>query len=174
LIAVKAVDLLLQAFADLLKQLPGKALQLDIVGKGPLRSSMELLCKQLKINKFVNFYGLLDHRAVAAKMQASQCLVLSSTIETFGVVLAEAMACGIPAIATDCGGPSDLITPETGLLAPVGDVEAYTACMKRMVEHYHGYDAYTIRQSAVRRFGHENVCKRWIDLYKQALRKPAL
>ncbi|GIS73709.1 MAG: hypothetical protein CM1200mP10_32860 [Candidatus Neomarinimicrobiota bacterium] len=69
---------------------------------------MDLLSRKLNINKRVNFTGYQKKPAVAEILSHHHVLVLSSEVETFGVVLVEAMTAGLPVIATRCGGQNQL------------------------------------------------------------------
>ncbi len=172
LIPIKAPDVLLRAFAVFLQENTPKDVSLEIVGTGHLRTTLEKLCHDLAISEYVHFHGLLPAPAVVAKMQQANCLVLTSETETFGVVQIEAMACGLPVIATDCGGPADIVTQETGILVPVGDITALANAMTTMIQQSIHYDPIKIRASAVNRFGSEQVSQRWIDLYKKVVKTP--
>ncbi|MEI6409370.1 MAG: glycosyltransferase [Bacteroidota bacterium] len=165
LIPRKSPDLILKAFAKLVKKYPGAPLKLDLIGKGVLMPSLKQLAESLEIQAQVQFWGLLPPEKVAEQLQSRQCLLLSSSLETFGVVLAEALVCGVPIIATDCGGPADLVTPENGYLVRVNDVEEFAAAMMRMFEQYARFDQKAISEAAIARYGHEAVATRWQEIY---------
>lgn len=169
LIPIKSPDLLLRAFAAFCSSNPDKNTRLEIVGTGYLRESLEKLVQNLLINDYVHFHGLLPATLVVEKMQQASCLVLSSKTETFGVVQTEAMACGLPVIATDCGGPADIVTRETGLLVKVGDVDALANAMATIFKNSTDYDPVKIRASAVARFGSVNVARKWMSLYSEVI-----
>jgi glycosyltransferase involved in cell wall biosynthesis len=98
-----------------------------VAGDGPLRAEMETLASTLRAP--VTFTGFLNQTAMADAYGAADVLALPSSIETWGLVANEAMACGLPCIVSDrvgCG--PDLITPgETGFVFPAGDVDAMAA-----------------------------------------------
>ena len=79
-------------------------------------------------------------------------LVLSSDVETFGVVLVEAMTVGLPVIATKCGGPESIVLPETGILIETNNsTELYTA-MKNIIDKYDEFDSIKIREIALKSY----------------------
>lgn len=170
LIPIKSPDLILKAFSELVKIHPNAPLKLDLIGKGHLAPSLKQLAKSLGIQTQVQFLGLLPPEQVAVQLPTRQCLVLASSLETFGVVLAEALVCGVPIIATDCGGPADLVTPENGFLVRVNDVADLAAAMLQMYEQYDRFDSQGISAAAIARYGHEAVAKQWGDLYANIIK----
>jgi glycosyltransferase involved in cell wall biosynthesis len=93
--------------------------ELRIVGDGPLRAELE----KATAGHHISFTGSLPPDAVIAEMQEAALLVLpSQCYETFGRVVVEAYACGMPAVVSRIGGPQELVAPgETGLLFDPGD-----------------------------------------------------
>lgn len=130
LAAIKGFDLLLQAFADRFQG--DDAVRLTIVGDGPERYNLQQLACSLGIANQVRFTGAAMPDEVHQEMCRSHAFVLASHIETFAVVLIEAMATGLPVIATRCGGPEDIVTPDTGILVTVGDKAALATAMEHM------------------------------------------
>jgi glycosyltransferase involved in cell wall biosynthesis len=146
----KRLDILLKACADVIGK--GHAIRLTVVGKGPEEQRLRKLAQDLKVTPHVEFVGYQDQREVVKLLQASHALVLSSEMETFGMVLVEAMACGKPVIATRCGGPEYIVTSETGLLVPVNDPKALDAAMKSMLNNYDRFQPQVIREYVESRF----------------------
>jgi glycosyltransferase involved in cell wall biosynthesis len=85
-------------------------------------------------------------------IRRSHALVSSSYVETFGVSVAEAMACGKPVIATRSGGPEDFVTEEGGLVVAPGDVDAFAAAMVQLRQNFRQYDPARIRAGIVERY----------------------
>lgn len=109
----KAVDLLLRAFVTVHAQLGGT---LDIVGDGVERTKLESLAADLGIRSAVTFHGWLPQESIAAMLHDSDIFVLPSIRECGGAVVLEAMAAGVPVIATRWGGPNDYLDEHTGIL----------------------------------------------------------
>jgi glycosyltransferase involved in cell wall biosynthesis len=97
---------------------------LDVVGDGPLRAEYELMAGGLGLGDKVTVHGLKEKEEVAEFMRHADIFVLPSLFETFAVVAAEALATGLPVLATRCGGPEEFITDDVGLLVPPGNAKA--------------------------------------------------
>lgn len=114
---VKDYPTLLEAFARVIRS---RDAYLDIVGDGPLRATLEAQARELGISERTTFHGFVpDPERIMAD---ADIFVLTSTSEGFGNVIVEAMALGLPVVATNCPyGPGEILgDSEYGLLAPVG------------------------------------------------------
>ncbi|HEY4099467.1 MAG TPA: glycosyltransferase [Gemmatimonadales bacterium] len=123
---VKDQETLLRAARIVADQEP--AFHLDIVGDGELRDPLERLASELSLGETVTFHGMQqDIRPFLARADA---FVLSSTSEGIALTLLEAMAAGLPVVATDVGGNREVVVPgETGFLVPSGDPAALAGAM---------------------------------------------
>jgi glycosyltransferase involved in cell wall biosynthesis len=170
---VKAVDVLLRAFRLLLDS--GWDAQLTIVGESFYASyardyaELRELHTSLALGEKVEFTGALPPSQVAAEMRKSSVVVLPSWRETFGAVLAEALACGTPVVATKCGGPEDIVDGEVGLLVEPGDADALANAIRKVVTHRERYDPQRLSESSLSRFGKDVVGRQLEVLYRAAL-----
>jgi glycosyltransferase involved in cell wall biosynthesis len=123
-VEIKRVDRLLSAFAQASRIRP--ELRLTLVGEGMERAAMENLATNLGIFDRVAFRPACDRAGVADTMRAHDFLVVSSAKETFSLVTLEALTCGIPVLATACGGPEGLITEPSFGLVVRNDIEGLT------------------------------------------------
>ena len=123
------------------------------------------MCKDLGVADQVLFLGLLTRDKVKDEMFHANCFVLSSNYETFGVVLIEALSCGIPVISTDCGGPIDIVSNFNGLLIDVGNVEQLSNAMKYMFINKSMYDPTYIRAEVLKKFGAETFVEQVSKIY---------
>ena len=96
---VKNHALLIEAFADAFADRADTVLQL--AGDGPLEPGLRRLCDERGIAAQVEFLGALSAERLRAAMAAADAFVLASDVETFGVVVIEAQAAGLPVIVTD-------------------------------------------------------------------------
>jgi colanic acid/amylovoran biosynthesis glycosyltransferase len=113
---------------------------LDLVGEGPLFPEIRDLVARLGLGEKVNLLGPLDHDELLRRLAGREWdgVVLTSAAapdahEGIPVSLMEAMAAGIPVLATDSGGTRELIGEEAGALVPAGDLDALTSGLARFV-----------------------------------------
>jgi glycosyltransferase involved in cell wall biosynthesis len=124
LIDWKAIDIALAAMQPLKGQL---RIALEIVGDGPMRQNWQNLAHQLGLDTIVQFTGWLPQRECALRMQQADVFVLPSLFECGGAVVLEAMAMGLPVIATAWGGPVDYLDQSCGILVRPDSREALIA-----------------------------------------------
>ncbi len=116
---VKRVEDVIMMFDKVLKKVPSKLL---LVGDGPERMNIEMLCRKLGNCDQVRFLGKQD--AVEDLLAISDLFILPSETESFGLAALEAMACQVPVISSNAGGiPEININGKTGYMSNVGDYE---------------------------------------------------
>lgn len=107
-----------RAIKEVLYRVPN--IRLVLVGDGEERAALELKCRNLGLRTHVDFLG--SRSDVPHLLQGADVFLLSSISEGIPLTLIEAMATGLPCVATDVGGTSEVVSNgETGLLAPAGD-----------------------------------------------------
>ena len=169
LIERKRPLLLLEAFEKIHRTNPGA--RLGIVGDGPLRPRLEQRIAQMGLEDCVKLYGRLSRDQIAEIYKDYDCFALPSASETFGVVYIEALAAGLPVIATRCGGPEDFVGPELGLLIPVDDQTALENAMEHMLHSAGQYDAGQLKRFVRERFSDCAVAERLCAVYTDCLNK---
>jgi glycosyltransferase involved in cell wall biosynthesis len=166
--AVKDQETLVRAFALALSVTPSlkKAARLMIIGDGPLRRKLESLVTDLGIAEFAWIPG--ERQDIPEVLRGLDCFILPSISEGISNTILEAMASGLPVIATDAGGNSELVeNRKTGLLVAVQDVEAMasaiTACALAPQESKQmGQRG---RDEVLQKFSIESMVKSYCDLY---------
>lgn len=121
LVAVKALPLLLQAMARLRAE--GRRVELDVVGDGPMGTAWRDEAAALGLVEGVRWHGAQPAPVVADVMRESDVFCLPSVRESGGAVLLEAMACGVPVIGMDFGGPAEIVDAEVGWKVAMRHVE---------------------------------------------------
>ena len=152
------------AFAEALKTHPN--LKLKIGGGGYEEAKLHQLAKDLGLQNSVTFLGKLKSNEVLDLMYHSDAFVLASRHETFGVVFIEALAQGLPVIATRCGGPESIVNEDNGLIVNIEDRQALTDALITLYEHRHQYDAKSLREHALKEFSGDAVISQIKDIYQ--------
>jgi glycosyltransferase involved in cell wall biosynthesis len=167
LIPLKAMDILIKQFAKFKAMVADSSL--EIFGDGPERNNLELLIKSLNIEQSVKLNGLCARQTLAATLKRSDAFVLASRSETFGVAYIEALSCGVPVIATRCGGPEGFVHTGNGILVPVDDEEALLGAMKTMHRNRDFYNRKQIAAETVMKFSPDAVASQLEDVYQKAI-----
>ncbi len=162
----KGFDILIDAFAQ--ANFPSNIL-LNIIGDGEERELIENKIKSHGLSEQVKLLGTKTPEEVSDQLCNADCFVLSSRLETFAIVVIEAMAKGVPVIATRSGGPETFLRPEHGLLVEKENIGELANAMKYMVEHYKDYDSKQIRQFCYDNFSQDVIADKIINIYKKVL-----
>lgn len=125
LVEKKGFDLLLDALAELPSAAP--PILLTLAGDGALRAALEARARALAPRVTVRFVGWIDE--VASLFAAADLFVLPSRDEPFGIVVLEAMAAGVPIVATRTAGPLEILDADTARLVEVENVAALSAAI---------------------------------------------
>lgn len=163
--ANKNQQMLIRAFELVAKKFPD--VSLTIAGDGPLREELQQLTNQLNLAEKISFTGHQSREQLLRIYNESHAFVLTSFKETFGVVLIEAMSCGLPVIATKSGGPESIISESyLGELSEI-DVESLSLAMERVYLNRANYHPNEIRSYAISHFSGEFVANQLMDIYQQ-------
>lgn len=166
----KRLDLMFSAFALAFKGEPQVTLQ--VVGDGAELNRLRRLSHELQIAHQICFSGTLTREQVTKSILNADALVLTSSYETFGVVLVEALALGKPVIATRCGGPESIVRDGIdGYLVPTDDPNALATALKKLQRNYVEFSPQTLRSGCEQRFGANSVVSELMDTYSQVIRK---
>jgi glycosyltransferase involved in cell wall biosynthesis len=162
LVPAKNHALLIDAFAEAFAGDP--ATELRLAGEGPMEAQLRRLAANRGVAAQVVFLGTLPAERLRGEMEGADAFVLASDVETFGVVVIEAQAAGLPVVCTASGGPDHLIEAANGVLVPAGDRPALTEALVRMRRAAAGYDRQRISAEAIRRFGPDAFVQRFAEI----------
>lgn len=129
----KAIDIAISALGRMKDR---TAVTLEIIGSGPEEQALRKLVTDLGLDDRVIFSGWLAQSECAERLRSADALFLPSLRECGGAVVLEAMACGIPVVATEWGGPADYLDATCGVLVPPTSrpamIEGFATAMSRL------------------------------------------
>lgn len=153
---------LLDALAQLRER---REVLLYVVGDGELRGTLEARARALGLEGTVRFHGELPKERVAELMREADLFVLPSLHETFGCVLIEALASGLPAVAARVGGVPEVLEPEAGTLVAPGDAAALAEAIHTTLQR--DFEPAALARVAEQHYGYEAFERRWTELYTE-------
>ena len=163
LIKRKDIDTMLNG----LSKITAKNAKLLIIGDGPEMEYLKNLADSLGISGKVSFLGYLDDENKYRYLSASDCYIMTSLHEGFGIVFMEAMHCALPIISTNHGGQTDfLVNEKNALLINVSDSDGCASAMSRMLLDKKLYKNCSANsRKSVAQFAAEKVANEYINLF---------
>lgn len=162
----KGFDLLLDAVAMIARG--GRDVSLVLVGAGREDATLKRQAAASGLEPLVRFAGPLDGERLVDTLREADVFVSASRREGFGVAILEALATGMPVVATRCGGPEDLVGPGDGALVMPGDVLALAEGIASVGDRLETFDSSAIADRAHERFSPSAVAARLLDVYASA------
>lgn len=138
---------------------------LSVIGDGPERDSLMHWCSALNLTGRVTIAGFQPRESIASFYETADVFILVSSTETFGVAYVEAMAAGLPVIATKCGGPEDFINQDNGILVEVDNISQIARAIKEIHNNYNNYNS-TIIKKQVEAYSPKTVAGRLMNVYE--------
>lgn len=163
----KGIDHLLRTIASWAPSVDD--VEFRIGGAGPKLLEYQTLSEKLGIADRIQWLGPVSRDDVAREFAQCHAYVMPSRHETFGVVFAEAIACGKPVIATRCGGPEGIVNDDNGLLIDIDNQAQLQTAMQTLLEHYDRYSPDVIRADFMSRFSRKAVVDQLMQQYERAL-----
>lgn len=160
----KGYEFLLDAVARV-----DRDLRIEIVGDGPLRGELEARARRLGVDDRVAFRGLVPKPEVAALLRRADAFLLTSRYDNNPCALIEALASGLPVVATAVGGVPELVDERNGLLARPRDPASIAARIEELLDRLGSYDRAAIADAARIRFGREEVGRELARAYADAV-----
>jgi N-acetyl-alpha-D-glucosaminyl L-malate synthase BshA len=163
---VKQVDAVVRVFAQIRSAVPARLL---IVGEGPELGRAEQLISELSVTPHVELIG--EAQDVIGLLSVSDLFLLPSLQESFGLSALEAMACGVPVVASNVGGLPEVVTDGvTGFLHPPDQVALMAESAIRILSDsaLHAHMAAEGVRLAMERFSADRIVPRYEALYEQA------
>ena len=169
-VEAKGLRVLLEALAKVRSQ--GRDVSLTLIGGHPATGTAHPFLPQVKalnLSEHLSFEDAVPWEELPPYMAAADLFVLPSFSEGLTTSLIEAMACGLPVVATRCGGPEEVVNEEVGRLVAVGDAEDLAAGILAVLDEYDCYDRAAIRRQAEECYDYRRVAARIHALYEEVL-----
>lgn len=157
LIPVKGQMLLIEAWPLVLAQIPDA--KLVIAGEGQLKDDLLRQAQERGIHHHITWLPRLSRAETKAEMDKAAVIVSTSIVETFGLTLAEALACGKPVVCTDSGGPRDFVDDSCGRLVTERTPEALAHAIIDVWQNYAQFNPQTIQAYAQKTFSEETILR---------------
>jgi glycosyltransferase involved in cell wall biosynthesis len=164
LVPKKGHAFLLEALARIRRD---RDIQLDLVGGGPLESALRELAQNLGLDGAVTFHGEQPKHEVAEFMRRADLFVLPSLFENLPCVLIEAMASGLPFVATEVGGVPELVDGVGAWLCPPHDPDALADAVVAALGQSGALDRNDLAQRTQRRYGYRSFAATWKEIYEE-------
>ena len=163
---IKRVQDVVQIFYNVNKEIPSRLL---FVGDGPERQTAEELCRKLNVCDKVQFVGKQEQ--MEDILAIADLFLLPSEYESFGLAALEAMAAGVPVVASNAGGLTEIIIPgATGYMANVKDVEAMTTYSLEILRNNDTLKAFKTRAADhAKKYDINNIVPLYERLYERFL-----
>lgn len=168
--ARKGINYLIEALGKLIPKYPNIFLRL--VGEGNEKENLINLTKELKLDNFVEFVGLIPREKIAPYYQEAKLFVLPSLNEGMSNAMLEALATGLPLVATETGGTSELVEDgKNGLIVKMKDSKDLADKIEMIIkdEELRIGMGQMSRQKA-EKMSWENVAKKYYDLYRKVVK----
>lgn len=163
--ANKGFDVLIRAFGKAFPQ--DRDVKLIIGGRGELAGELQQLIDSQGLSDNITLTGLLSREQVAEGLSGSDAFVLASRYETFGVVFVEALAAGVPIIATKCGGPQEFLNDTNAILVDPDNVEQLAQALTQMRSNHSQYNVAELQKYARENFDSHLMAEKLIAAYLQ-------
>jgi colanic acid/amylovoran biosynthesis glycosyltransferase len=169
LVKEKGLDEGIQAVARLLHDRPALRIQYQIVGDGPEKPRLLRLVDELKVGDTVKFLGPQEHGDVLATMRQAHIFFLPSREEVLPIVLMEALASGLPVVATSVGSVAEIIQDGlSGYLVPPGDIHSMFRRLGALIDHPEKWREMAVqgRRAVADRFDIRKLNRRLVRIYE--------
>lgn len=162
----KGIDLLITAFSAIKKR---ERHQLHIIspsGDDNTKAEIHRLLEKHSIKEFVTLYGAQGQEKLVEFYRASDLFISPSRKEGFGLAIAEALACGTPVLATQSGGPEEIITNENGLLVETENSEALKTGIEKILSVLNTFEEEKLHAYIKKNFSRSAKLEKLLDLYR--------
>jgi glycosyltransferase involved in cell wall biosynthesis len=140
-----------------------------IGGEGPYRAAIESKIKRYNLENKVKLLGQLSREEVEYILEISDCFAYGSEFETFGIVLAEALAKGVVVVASDCKTPKDFMDESCGIIVKERKVDDFSHALLQVYKDKSKYDKEKIKQLAYKNLSETAFIEKYKELYQSTI-----
>lgn len=144
-----------------------KNIFLKIIGDGPCLAELKKMVIDFNLEKHVIFFKKLGRIDLLNEMNNSNALIVSSNVETFGVVALEGLFLGLPCISTQCGGTSEFLNDNNSIMIDVNDPLGLSEAMNFMYSNFEKFDQELIKKDVLQNFGLNTFLSRVNEYYNK-------
>lgn len=161
----KGMDQLLEAFGPLAKKYPDWSVEL--YGSGQEEYLLRDIIRKYDMASQVSLNA--PCKDIASRLVDASIYAFPSRSDGFGLVITEAMECGLPTVAMDCPcGPCEILDARTGIVVPDSDIDAFRVALQGLMDNSKlRADMGRVAQEEVKRFYPDNIMPQWLELFQQ-------
>ena len=167
LVPSKGINVLIQAIKKV--QSFHNEIILKIIGDGSELDRLKKLVKDLDVICQVEFLGKLTREEIKAELEDADLFIFPSLFETFGLVVLEALACGVPVLSTKSGGPEELINDSNGILVDVNDEDTIAVQILLVINGKRKFNRKYIQKTTLEKYSCEVVGNTLLQYYKSTI-----
>lgn len=168
LIPLKGFDYFIKSFKK--SKLSQSNVKVEIIGRGSEYERLKTLIDSENLQDKVHLVGQKNKKEVFNYLHNADIFVLPSRTENFSVSVLEALANGLPVIATICGGIRECIDDSNGLLVEVDNEVQMINALEKMYDTYEKYDRESIRQNCLSLYSPASIAKKLTGVYNEVLK----
>ncbi|SFL85441.1 N-acetyl-alpha-D-glucosaminyl L-malate synthase BshA [Gracilibacillus orientalis] len=164
---VKRLEDVIRTFAAVYKETPARLL---LIGDGPEYGPIYDLVRELQLEQVVHFLG--KQKNIPSLLSIADIKLLLSEKESFGLVLLEAMACGVPCIGSNVGGIPEVIEDgATGYIEELGDIDAFAARTLELINDTNKWQIFSdkAKERVLQHFSSDKIKQQYENLYTEVL-----
>jgi glycosyltransferase involved in cell wall biosynthesis len=145
----------------------GIKIYLHVLGGGTYLDYYKTMATELDINNCITFYGQCDKETVYKYVSQIDFGISASLFESAGVTIEEMQLLGKPVVVTKSGGANSLVRDFSAIVVENGSIDALVEGLSAMVLKYKEFDSAKIRQYATENFEMDNICKKYLEIYRK-------
>ena len=167
---IKNISSVIEVFSEICKTNP--TIEYHIIGGGGDENKLKTKAADTGLLDLqIFFHGQQSNDFVLSFLNSCSFVIINSYVETFSVIAAESLLAGKPLVCTNCGGVSDFVDAECGVLIDTGNKIQLKKALLFMIDNYNNYDAGKLKSKVEKRFSSEVIGQQFYSIYNSVLSK---